>query len=61
MFMGRSEQAEALYLAHKGKPMSEQDSTPWERVIADDFAQLRKAGLKHPLMAHIESMLGVSR
>ena len=32
----------------------------WERVIADDFAEFRKAGLTHPMMADIEKELGVS-
>ena len=41
--------------------MSEQDSKLWERVIADDFAEFRKAGLTHPMMADIEKELGVSR
>jgi hypothetical protein len=31
-----------------------------ERVIVEDFAQFRKAGLKHPMMADIEKELGVS-
>ena len=34
--------------------------TIWERVIADDFAALRRAGLMHPMMADIEKELGVS-
>ena len=61
MFLDRQTECRALYLAHKGKPMSEQDSSLWERVIADDFAKLRKAGLTHPTMADIERELGVSR
>jgi TPR repeat protein len=61
MFLGRGNEAQVLYLAHKGKPVSEEDSKPWERVIADDFAEFRKAGLKHPMMANIEKKLGVSR
>jgi hypothetical protein len=61
MFLERGEQAKALYLAHKGKPLSEQDDRLWERVIADDFAEFRKAGLTHPMMADIEKGLGVSQ
>jgi TPR repeat protein len=60
MFLGRGEDCKALYLAYKGKPMSEQDATLWERVIAEDFAEFRKAGLTHPMMADIERELGVS-
>ena len=60
MFMGHDEEAKALYLAHKGKPISEVDEL-WEQVISEDFADLRKAGLSHPMMADIEKELGVSR
>jgi uncharacterized protein len=61
MFLGRGKQSKALYIAHKGKPVSGQDGKLWERVIAEDFAELRKAGLRHPMMADIEKELGVSR
>jgi TPR repeat protein len=60
MFLGRGEECNALYLAHKGKPMSGQDARRWEHVIAKDFAEFRKAGLTHPMMADIERELGVS-
>ena len=61
MFLGREEESRALYFAHKGKPISEQDGRLWERVIVEDFAEFRKAGLTHPMMADIEKELGVSR
>ena len=61
MFLGRGNESKKLYLSHKGKPVSEQDSRLWERVIADDFTEFRKAGLTHPMMADIEKRLGVSR
>ena len=60
MFVGRGEEAKALYLAHKGKLLSEQDARLWERIIVEDFAEFRKAGLTHPMMADIEKELGVS-
>jgi TPR repeat protein len=60
MFSGRGDESEAIYLAHKGQRMSDQDSKLWESVIAKDFAELRKAGLTHPMMADIEQKLGVS-
>jgi TPR repeat protein len=61
MFSERGEDAKALYLAHMGKPVAEQDNRLWERVIVEDFAEFRKAGLTHPMMADIEKELGVSR
>ena len=58
MFLGgREEECKALYLAYKGKPVSGQ---LWERVIVEDFAEVRKGGLTHPMMADIEKELGVS-
>jgi TPR repeat protein len=60
MFLGRGEDSKALYLAHKGKPLSEQDARLWEHIIVEDFAEFRKASLTHPMMADIEKELGVS-
>jgi hypothetical protein len=48
MFLGRGEEAKALYLTHKGKPISGQDGKLWERAIAEDFAEFRKTGLDAP-------------
>jgi hypothetical protein len=60
MFLGRKEEAKALYLAHKGEPVSQEDKKLWEQAIAEDFAEFRKAGLTSPMMADIEKELGVS-
>ena len=60
MFVGHDEEAKAIYLAHKGQPFSEQDSKFWEQGVVEHFAEFRKAGLKHPMMADIEKELGVS-
>jgi TPR repeat protein len=61
MFLGREGDSKALYFAHKGRPILPQSGKLWERVIVDDFAELRQAGLTHPMMAEIENELGVSR
>jgi hypothetical protein len=61
MFTGHDEEAKALYLAHKGEPVAGADNKLWERVIAEDFAQFRKAGLTDPMMADIEKELRISR
>ena len=60
MFLERGGECKSLYLAYKGKPMSQQDARLWERVIVEDFAEFRKGGLTHPMMADIEKELGVS-
>jgi TPR repeat protein len=60
LFLGRGEESRALYLAHKGKSVPEQNDQLWERLVVEDFAEFRKAGLTHPMMADIEKELGVS-
>jgi hypothetical protein len=59
MFLGRGEESKPLYLAQKGKSVGP-DGKLRERVIAEDFAEFREAGLSHPMMAEIEKELGVS-
>ena len=61
MFLGRDKEASALYLAYKGKRISDSDAELWEQVIARDFADLRKGGLSNPLMDGVLNRLGVSR
>lgn len=61
LLLGRAAEARALYLAHKGKPIASDDKRTWEQVIAEDFAELRKAGLSHPMIAEIEKELSISR
>ena len=60
MFTGHEEEAKALYLAHKGE-VRQPSGRLWEQIIAQDFAEFRKAGLTHPMMADIEKEFGVSR
>ncbi len=60
MFLGRAEEAKEIYLAHKGERISAPDGDLWDGVIAEDFRELGKAGLTHPMMAEIEKRLGVS-
>jgi len=48
MFLGREQEAQALYLAHKGERLSEDGDRLQDRAIADDFAQFREARVTHP-------------
>jgi TPR repeat protein len=59
MFLGHDEEAKVLYLAHKGE-VFKSDNQLWEQAIAEDFAQLRKAGLTHPMMPDVEKELSIS-
>jgi Novel STAND NTPase 1 len=61
MFLHRREEALALYIAHKDKPIAANDDKSWQKAIAEDFEEFRKARLGRPLMAEIEKMLDVNR
>ena len=54
MFLGRVDAARALYLQYRGTKKV-MNGKSWETVILEDFADLRKAGLTHPLMGEIET------
>lgn len=63
LFLGRTQEAEELYLAHKGQQIPQLNDKLWEVAVGDDFAQFRKAGLEHlagPAMAEIAGELGVA-
>jgi hypothetical protein len=47
------DEARALYLRYRGEK-NVQDGKPWETVVLEDFAELRKAGLTDPLMDEIK-------
>jgi tetratricopeptide (TPR) repeat protein len=55
MFLGRTEEARALYLKYRGTE-NVQEVKSWENVILDDFAALREAKLTHPLMDEIAEL-----
>jgi hypothetical protein len=55
MMTGRTGEAKTIYLAHKGDKLS--DGRNWNDTVKEDFAELRKAGITHPLMAEIETAL----
>ena len=55
LFLGRVEEARAIYLSHKGEPVGEQ--CRWEACVALDFQELRSRGFGHPAMAIIEEDL----
>ena len=57
MFLGRTGEARALYLNNRGKPTSVDGGKIWNAAITDDFAEMRKAGITHPMMAEIEKQL----
>lgn len=56
MFLGRTDEARALYLKYRGTPLRK--DKPWEAAVLEDFAAFRKAGLSNPLMDEIEKEFG---
>ena len=57
MFLDRTEEARAIYLQYRGKANVIGEKS-WETTVLDDFAELHKAGLNHPLMDEIASLFG---
>jgi len=54
MFLGREAEARELYLKYRGTQKAQGDRA-WNDIVRVDFAELRKAGHTHPLMAEIET------
>jgi hypothetical protein len=59
MFLNRADEARALYLKYRGEKKVHGEKS-WEAVVLEDFAELRKAELSHPLMDEIESKFSTS-
>jgi tetratricopeptide (TPR) repeat protein len=55
LFLGRTQEAIAAYIARKGETIP--DYGKWEEVILKDFAELRKRGLNHRDMARVTKAL----
>jgi TPR repeat protein len=60
MFLGRTEDARALYLAHDDEPSGNRAGNPWRKAVAQDFERFRKAGLSNPLMEEVEAALSAT-
>jgi tetratricopeptide (TPR) repeat protein len=56
MFLGREDEARAIYLRFHGTRNAMGEKS-WDAMVLEDFAELRKAGLAHPLMDEIEKQL----
>jgi tetratricopeptide (TPR) repeat protein len=60
MFLGRVDEARTLYLQHRDAPKTE-ETPAWVDMVLFDFAEMRKAGLTHPLMDEIETQFGQAK
>ncbi len=55
MFLGRADEARALYLRYKGRSVDESGKL-WEAAILEDFQEFETRGLTHPQMAEIKAL-----
>jgi hypothetical protein len=55
LFLGRTEEAMAAYVGHKGQYVGSQGK--WENAVRADFADFRKHGLDDPRLAQVERAL----
>jgi hypothetical protein len=53
VFLGRADEARAIYLNYRGVQNLQHEKS-WVAICLDDFAQMHKAALSHPLMDEIE-------
>ena len=58
LLTGHRDEAQAIYVAHKGQPISLTDDTMWEDVIAGDIEGLRAAGVEDSAFSEILQTLG---
>jgi hypothetical protein len=59
MFLGRVDEARALYLRYRGEKNVQDGS--WETNILEEFTELRNARLTHPLMGEIKELFAAGR
>jgi hypothetical protein len=57
MCLGHVTQAKQIYYQHRDDRL--EDGTTWKSRLTEDFAEMRKAGLKHGLMDRIEREFGL--
>jgi tetratricopeptide (TPR) repeat protein len=56
MMLGREDEARTLYLKYRGVNDAHSGSS-WNDLVVADFAEMREAGIDHPLMREVESVL----
>jgi tetratricopeptide (TPR) repeat protein len=57
MFLGRTPEAEAIYLHYAGRNFFEGSDKSWQQIIFEDFDDLEKQGVTSPEMAHVRTLL----
>jgi tetratricopeptide (TPR) repeat protein len=57
LFLGRTKEAEAIYLGHRGENVFTNSEEKWEEAILGDFDDLEKAGLANAEIARVRALL----
>jgi tetratricopeptide (TPR) repeat protein len=57
LFLGRSKEAEAVYLGHRGEKVFANSDEKWEDAILTDFDDLSKAGITNPAFPRLRALL----
>lgn len=55
--LSRQTEARVIYQQHQNEKL--EDGTPWKSRLFQDFAEMRQAGVKYPLMDRMERELGL--
>ena len=57
LFLGRTQEAEAIYLGNRGKKFDPKQEQTWEEAILKDFDELEAGGLTNPEVPRIRRLL----
>ncbi|MGD0259751.1 MAG: tetratricopeptide repeat protein [Verrucomicrobiota bacterium] len=59
LFLGKTPEAEKIYMEHRGQFVDEPEKRSWEQVVLQRFDDLEKAGITHPEFARIRELLKI--
>jgi lipoprotein NlpI len=57
LFLGRTQEAQAIYLGNRGKKLDPKQEQTWDMAILKDFDELEEAGLTNPELSQIRRLL----
>jgi len=57
LLLGRTQEADAIYLGNRGKKMETDSDTTWEQTILKDFDDLEAAGITNPEIPRLRKLL----
>ena len=57
LLLGRTQEADAIYLGNRGKKMETDSDTTWDQTILKDFDDLEAAGITNPEIPRLRKLL----